>query len=161
MKTNKKRMRKFIIIMLMIAVIIITYISFNKDKIFVVSLEDSTAKALELTAEDLEVGEKGYISSLAFEENGIKTGTAPFDNDDTPGNDSGEGNNIVRTYDQVTWTVEATMNIKQEYQASTTELFGGILHVKAVLPAECLGKVEWDLESMAWQEKQERFQKMV
>ena len=35
-----------------------------------------------------------------------KTGTGPFDENDEPGNDSSEDNNIVRSFDQVTWTIE-------------------------------------------------------
>ena len=31
-----------------------------------------------------------------------KTGTGPFDENDDPGNDSSEDNNIVRSFDQVT-----------------------------------------------------------
>ena len=41
-----------------------------------------------------------------------KTGTGPFDENDEPGNDSSEDNNIVRSFDQVTWTVENTFVFK-------------------------------------------------
>ena len=40
-----------------------------------------------------------------------KTGTGPWDENDEPGNDSSEENDIVRSFDQVTWTIENTMTI--------------------------------------------------
>ncbi len=40
-----------------------------------------------------------------------RTGTAPFDGDDTPGHDSSISNNIVRTNDTVTYEVEITTGI--------------------------------------------------
>ena len=52
-------------------------------------------------------GDKGYISSAQIIQ--TKTGTGPWDADDEPGNDSSEDNNIVRSFDQVTWTVDLTM----------------------------------------------------
>ena len=98
------------------------------------------------TEEDLEVGRNGLITELLLTE--TITGTGPFDENDDPGNDKNEINNIVRTFDQVIWTVEATMQAKQV--DSTSNLTGGALEVKAELPVNCIGKVKWDIESMAW-----------
>ena len=42
------------------------------------------------------IGDKAIISSVAIE---AKTGTGPWDDDDEPGNDSSEDNNIVRSFD--------------------------------------------------------------
>ena len=77
-----------------------------------------------------------------------KTGTGPFDNDDSPGNDSSEDNNIVRSFDQVTWTVENTFILKD----SSTEgkYSGGYVNVEGFLPENLKDTVIWDTESMAW-----------
>ena len=40
-----------------------------------------------------------------------KTGTAPFDLNDEAGNDSNENNNIIRSFDQISWTIENTMTL--------------------------------------------------
>ena len=42
----------------------------------------------------------------------MKTGTGPWDDNDEAGNDSSEDNNIVRSFDQVTYTIESTMALK-------------------------------------------------
>ena len=50
-------------------------------------------------------GDLGYITSAEAK---VKTGVGPFDDNDDPGNDSSEENNIVRSFDQITWTYELT-----------------------------------------------------
>ena len=74
-----------------------------------------------------------------------KTGTGPFDSDDQPGNDSSENNNIVRSFDQVTWTVDLTMNSKYN-----KAIAGSKINVEATLPETCSDVMKWDLSSMAW-----------
>ena len=74
-----------------------------------------------------------------------KTGTGPFDSDDQPGNDSSENNNIVRSFDQVTWTVDLTMNSKDN-----KAIAGSKINVEATLPATLANLVKWDLSSMSW-----------
>lgn len=49
-----------------------------------------------------------------------KTGTGPWDDNDEPGNDSSEDNNIVRSFDQVTWTIENTMALNNTTSDSYT-----------------------------------------
>ena len=85
----------------------------------------------------------------------ISTGTGPFDTIEGAGNDISADDNIVRSFDQVTYAVEATTAINNtphgSQEAQTAVSFtGGYLCVKAVLPQECIGKVEWDLNSMGW-----------
>lgn len=85
----------------------------------------------------------------------ISTGTGPFDATEGAGNDTSADDNIVRSFDQVTYAVEATTAINNtphgSQDAQTAVSFtGGYLCVKAVLPEECIGKVEWDLDSMGW-----------
>ena len=74
-----------------------------------------------------------------------KTGTGPFDSDDQPGNDSSENNNIVRSFDQVTWTVDLTMNSKDN-----KAIAGSKINVEATLPDTLANLVKWDLTSMSW-----------
>ena len=74
-----------------------------------------------------------------------KTGTGPFDSDDQPGNDSSENNNIVRSFDQVTWTVDLTMNSKDN-----KAIAGSKINVEATLPDTLANLVKWDLTSMTW-----------
>ena len=77
-----------------------------------------------------------------------KTGTGPFDENDDPGNDSSEDNNVVRSFDQVTWTVENTMVINNGDSAGYT---GGKIYFEAILPDVFNSETaKWDLESMAW-----------
>ena len=56
-------------------------------------------------------GDLGYISSIDTKE--VKTGTGPFDKDDEPGNDSTENNDIVRSFDQITWTYQLNFALKE------------------------------------------------
>ena len=56
-------------------------------------------------------GDLGYISSIDTKE--VKTGTGPFDKDDEPGNDSSENNDVVRSFDQITWTYQLNFALKE------------------------------------------------
>ena len=80
-----------------------------------------------------------------------KTGVGPFDDNDEPGNDSSENNKIVRSFDQVTWTVENTFALNTEGEGYT----GGTIYFEASLPANVFEKNEimWDLDSMPWIEE--------
>lgn len=76
-----------------------------------------------------------------------KTGTAPFDDDNSPGNDLNDSNDIVRSFDQIIWTVENTFKINN----NTDENYkGGILYAEATIPESCKDVVHWDLDSMGW-----------
>ena len=80
-----------------------------------------------------------------------KTGTGPFDADDTAGNDSSEDNNIVRSFDQVTWTVENTMVVNGTGADSYT---GGRIYFEAAIPNNFNSETfKWDLDSMGWIEE--------
>ena len=91
-------------------------------------------------------GDLGYISSIDTKE--VKTGTGPFDKDDEPGNDSTENNDIVRSFDQITWTYQLNFSLKEP--DSGTSLKGGVIQITASLPEELANIVEWDIESMKW-----------
>ena len=93
-------------------------------------------------------GDLGYITSA---EEKVKTGVGPFDENDDPGNDSSEENNIVRSFDQITWTYELTFGLKPG--TTETSLRGGVIEVEAQLPESLTNLVEWDLDSMLWLEE--------
>lgn len=95
---------------------------------------------------DTILGEEAKISSAQIIQR--KTGIGPFDENDEAGNDSSESNNIVRSFDKITWTVECTMALKDSSDQKSYR--GGIIEVKAELPNTCSNVVKWDLTSMAW-----------
>ena len=96
-------------------------------------------------AEELPDGGAKISSSVVTQ---TKTGTGPFDENDEPGNDSSEDNNIVRSFDQVTWTIENTMVLNNSEANSYS---GGRIYFEAVLPDVFTSETaKWDLESMAW-----------
>ena len=74
-------------------------------------------------------GDLGCITSAEAK---VKTGVGPFDENDEPGNDSSENNNIVRSFDQITWTYELTFGLKPV--TTETSLRGGVIEVEASLP---------------------------
>ena len=76
------------------------------------------------------------------------TGTGPFDSDDNPGNDSSEDNNIIRSFDQVTWTIENTMVLKK---SDSTGYCGGSIYFEATLPSVFTSETAgWNTDSMKW-----------
>ena len=107
---------------------------------------NSLAKTTEIAPE--EIGKVGYVSQSVVIQ--TKTGTGPFDGDNNPGNDKDEDNNIVRSFDQITYTVENTTKLKEAEEGKSYK--GGVLQIKAVLPQELAGSARWDLNSMAWAE---------
>lgn len=83
------------------------------------------------------------------------TGTGPFDENDEAGNDSSADNNIVRSFDTVTWEIEANMAVNNtEYGSDEADIYskfrGGIINVEATLPEENVGTMKWSLEDMTW-----------
>ncbi len=98
---------------------------------------------------DPSTGEKATVVTATLTE--TKTGTFPFDNDNEPGNDANETNDVVRTLDWVTWSINAAMEIKQGVEE--TEIKTGYIKVEATLPKNCANKVRWDTDFMAWAEE--------
>ncbi len=80
----------------------------------------------------------------------ISTGTEPFDGDNNPGNDSGSDNNVLRTFDVATYTLEFKTGMRQ---AATDQGINGYrtgrLYFELLLP---LAKKEgcFELSSMGW-----------
>ena len=97
------------------------------------------------------IGDKAIISSASIISR--STGTGPWDDNDDPGNDSSADNDIVRSFDQVTWTVNLTTAVKEGVEQ--TSYTGGVIEFTATLPEEFAKEefapyMEWDLDSMGW-----------
>ena len=83
------------------------------------------------------------------------TGTGPFDENDEAGNDSSETNNIVRSFDKVTWEIEANMAVNNTGHGSEdankyASFRGGIINVEVSLAEENAGTMKWSVEDMTW-----------
>ena len=72
------------------------------------------------------------------------TGTAPFDNNDEPGNDSSASNDIVRSFDKVTWRMDITMDSKDGQPIKESKI-----QIQATIP-ESIEDAKWDLDTMNW-----------
>ena len=141
-KIHKKQM--FIFIALIALLLTITMIlNFNK----ITEYKNNIIGTDELTkSENAQIGEKAVVTS-AQEVKRI-TGTAPFDSNDEPGNDSSEINNIIRSFDEITWNLDLTLGLKSG--TTETSLTGGKINLKVNLPEDTADVVEWNLESMSW-----------
>ena len=143
---NEKKIsfnKKLVIVVLAVLAVLVAIICVlaTKSDVFNLSGKEDTEENAGVTN-----GDKGYISSAQIIQ--TKTGTGPWDADDEPGNDSSEDNNIVRSFDQVTWTVDLTMALKSG--VANSGLTGGIINVEVTLPEACADVMKWDLDSMQW-----------
>lgn len=91
-------------------------------------------------------GEKAIVSSASIVER--KTGTDYFDENDEPGNDSSENNNIVRSFDTVKYKIETTMKIKDGEEI--TNLRGGYINIEVSIPENYANLIDWQIDEMAW-----------
>ena len=141
-KISKKQI--FIFIAIIILLLTITLIlNYNK----ITEYKNNIIRTDELTkGENAQIGEKAIVTSV--QEVKRITGTTPFDSNDEPGNDSSETNNIVRSFDEITWNLDLTLGLKSG--TTETSLTGGKINLKADLPADTADVVEWDLDSMSW-----------
>ena len=140
---------KAVILLIIIGAIIVGIVT----KEIVTTIKEAKQTELLANEEQIDVqdikevnGDLGYITSAEASE--VKTGVGPFDDNDDPGNDSSEENNIVRSFDQITWTYELTFGLKPG--TTETNLKGGVIEVEAKLPESLTNLVEWDLGSMLW-----------
>ena len=141
-KIHKKQIFIFIAIIILLLAITLIF-NFNK----ITNYKNSIIGTDELTkSQDAQIGEKAIVTS-AQEVKRI-TGTAPFDNNDEPGNDSSDTNDIVRSFDVIQWNIDLTLGLKSG--TTETNLKGGKINLKVDLPAGTADVVEWDLDSMSW-----------
>ena len=143
MKNKKRFIFGMVLILLIFSMGIFLQKSINRN----VKLSKDDVMSL-TEAEQIEVGKNSKITSATITQR--KTGTGPWDDNDDAGNDTSEDNDIVRSFDQVTYTVEYTMGLKDG--ASVENYKGGAIEVKAELPEACANVVKWDTDSMAWME---------
>ena len=141
MKNKKRFIFGMVLILLIFSMGIFLQKSINRN----VKLSKDDVMSL-TEAEQIEVGKNSKITSATITQR--KTGTGPWDDNDDAGNDTSEDNDIVRSFDQVTYTVEYTMGLKD---GATVENYkGGAIEIKAELPETCANVVKWDTDSMAW-----------
>mgnify|MGYP005795271303 CR=1 FL=1 len=152
-KTKKKIIgnKKILIILLLIILAVIAAVMTLNRKEITGYLNEQIKGIGENVQAAEEVGEKGKITSAQIIQ--TKTGTGPWDENDEPGNDSSEDNKIVRSFDQVTWTVDVTMALKEGI--TETGLTGGVINVEVSLPENCANVMKWDISSMNWLENGE------
>lgn len=156
----RKRRLAIITIILVISLICFLYIKKNVNILGLKINKKLMAEQSISYEEASEVGKNAVITS-AIITNQI-TGTGPFDeetitdskNSDgsitwTAGNDTSENDNIVRSFDEITWTLENTMNIKENIEGMQN-IKGGVIEVKVTLPETCSNLVEWQLDKMVW-----------
>ena len=61
-----------------------------------------------------------------------KSGTGPWDDDNGVGNDTDADNDIIRSFDQITWTIENTFVLNDGVNADSFS--GGKIYFEAKLP---------------------------
>ena len=80
----------------------------------------------------------------------IRTGTSPWDGDDEAGNDSSELNNVLRTFDTASYTVQFNTKLRE---AVARQDVGGIkqgrLYFEFVLPCS-EDKARFETDAMGW-----------
>ena len=118
MKKTKESYRKKLLLIVFIALIAFALLIFGKKTIKLFNAKQAELKNNEfvetLTAEETQVGEHAYISSMKVIDK--VTGTAPFDKEEGPGNDTSDKNNIVRSFDTMSWNVECNLSLKDGEQ---------------------------------------------
>lgn len=108
-----------------------------------------SSSAIEITEDDERVGEIAEVKSVVVAEENTKTGTEPWDENDEPGNDSSDTNNIVRTFDSVSWTVLPTIGLKEEQAGQVFQ--NCILKIETTFSDEEAKYLRWDTAKiMAW-----------
>ena len=103
-------------------------------------------------------GDKAWIDMFGLSKDdetesgySIRTGTAPFDKDDEPGNDSCATNNVVRTFDAVSYTVEFYTALQKNIidEGTITGFKDGSVYFEYILPANKKQAV-FDTDAMGW-----------
>ena len=84
-----------------------------------------------------------YIKSVS--ESGRIDGSGPWDGDDAPGDDSSDGNGIVRTYDTATWNIAYT-TISHDIGTSYSNAW---IKFEFVIPYDST-EVSFDTSAMSW-----------
>lgn len=105
-------------------------------------------------------GDNADIVSLGLEikegKEQMKTGTGPFDTTDTDesgniiaGNDAGDDNNILRTFDTVTYTLAFTTQLKDNQSQDSVQYLTARVHFEFILPVSSKEAV-FATDGMGW-----------
>lgn len=157
-----KNKKEIVIAIGIIAILIIAILLLCNEETRNNIISSLNAKASNSKTEEIEVFDDG--SAILTDDSAIitsagvssrTTGTAPFDENDDPGNDSSESNNVIRSFDKVTWNIEANIGINNTGHGSEeanqyTQFRGGIINIEASLPEEYAGLMKWSVEDMSW-----------
>ena len=90
------------------------------------------------------------VASVQFGE--ITDGSAPWDADDTPGNDSGATNKIVRSFDTVNYSFNVSVEAK-DTQKAYSEAYVCVMFTLPLSSAQA----EFDTAAMAWMENSGKY----
>lgn len=128
----------------------VSSITFQMDSFSTVAIasvaEDEVGEVLD--------GDYAYLSDVQMVEDSttaskvaIRTGTAPFDTDSNAGNDSGDLDNVLRTFDTATYTVKFTSRVREN--APHRFYKHGKLYFEFILQGS-KEEVQFDTSSMGW-----------
>lgn len=108
-------------------------------------------QALAADGNNIEIGESvdsdvAYISKLSM--SGKSTGSEPFDDDNTPGNDSSADNDIVRSFDEMSYEIEYVITPYDDapYQYYRYSRVG----FRFIIDNADSNIVDFDTDSMLW-----------
>ena len=146
-KNNLKFSKKlFLLCIAILFILFIVYITGNKGLFNKVSqqklAENEEMVKIQGQAQVLD-GTRISVDNVPIEI-GYSTGTGPFDLNDEPGNDSSSTNQIVRSFDSVTYRVTTGYTISDTVEENI------YLYIKAQLPEECQGKIKWKDTANQW-----------
>ena len=96
------------------------------------------------TVPSLAAAGDAYVSGLKVKEQ--TDGTGPFDSDDTAGNDSSDSNLIVRSFDNINYTIEFTTAL---VDATHPAEGGTSIDITFTLPTSP-DNATWNLQAMNW-----------
>ena len=158
-----KNKKIVLILLVLIFVVMAIFIATNSEiRKYATQASNGEMKNVEETNYETEIFEDGSailtddsaIVSSANITNRI-TGEGPFDANDEPGNDASAENNVVRSFDKVTWEIEANMAVNNtghgSADANTYSKFrGGTIYIEATLPEKSKGLMKWSVEDMKW-----------
>lgn len=143
-KQHFKKVKRIGMILALILIIIMASLMLFSKKVNIIQGISNR----KLNASEVIIGDKAVISSAQIIQR--KTGTGPFDEEEGNGKDLSADDNVVRSFDQVTWTIETTMKVKDNLDIENVK--GGVLQVEATLPENCKGLMLWDVDAMSWSE---------
>ncbi len=100
-------------------------------------------------------GDYAYLTNVGMDKGNndnsyaMTTGMEPFDKNDDAGNDSSATNDILRTFDTATYTVDMTTNVRSDAPYGTYT--SGDLYFEFVV-AGTSDEIEWETGAMGWLE---------